>query len=76
MLDFAAMIDGGFDMSEQKRGCEQQTVEIGRGDLPLCCPLHDERVWDAHPRVYLAIEDTTAGEICCPYCSTSYRLVG
>jgi uncharacterized Zn-finger protein len=30
------------------------------------------RIWDAHPRVYLPIEET--GNIRCPYCSAEYIL--
>lgn len=41
-------------------------------DLPLSCPMPHMAVWDAHPRVYLPIEET--GEAICPYCSAKYRL--
>ncbi len=59
-------------MSEQKQGCTERTHQVISADLPLCCPRHDERVWDAHPRVYLAIDEAT-GEAICPYCDTRYR---
>lgn len=31
-----------------------------------------EPIWDAHPRVYLAIEET--GKAVCPYCGAQYIL--
>ena len=61
-------------MSQSKRGCEAQTTTITQSDLPLCCPAHDERVWDAHPRVYLPIEESPDQTISCPYCGTRYCL--
>lgn len=41
-------------------------------DLPLSCPMPDQPLWNAHPRVYLPIEAT--GEAICPYCSAVYIL--
>lgn len=51
----------------------QKTFEVKRADLPLSCPTPEQKLWNAHPRVYLPIEKT--GEATCPYCSTHYRLV-
>lgn len=50
----------------------QRVIEVGDADLPLHCPMPGESLWNAHPRVFLPIEDK--GEILCPYCSTLYRL--
>jgi len=47
-------------------------VDVKRAELPLSCPLPDEKLWNAHPRVYLPIEDS--GEASCPYCGTHYML--
>ena len=47
--------------------------EVTRADLPLSCPMPAMRLWDAHPKVYLAIEDED-GESVCPYCGTHYVL--
>ena len=47
-------------------------VDVKRAELPLSCPLPDEKLWNAHPRVYLPIEDS--GEASCPYCGTHYIL--
>lgn len=55
-----------------KPACTTRTDEITYNDLPLSCPPRDERVWDAHPRVYLPIEET--GVYTCPYCGTKYTL--
>lgn len=40
--------------------------------LPLCCPLPTNRLWNAHPRVYLSIAEM--GHVTCPYCGTHYTL--
>lgn len=53
--------------------CAQRRCEITAKDLPLACPLPNQPVWNAHPRVYLPIEDH-GGKIACPYCSTVYVL--
>ncbi len=45
---------------------------ITQEQLPLCCPLPQECLWNAHPRVYLPIRP--GGEARCPYCGTVYRL--
>lgn len=55
------------------RASEKRHFDISERDLPLCCPLPNERVWDAHPRVYLDLDDH--GKALCPYCSTTYTLV-
>jgi len=39
-------------------------------DLPLVCPLPSESQWDAHPRVFLTLDDQ--GRAVCPYCGTTY----
>ena len=59
-------------MSGDKQACTARTYEVTADDLPLSCPTHEMRVWDAHPRVYLAIE--TLGEVTCPYCDAKFIL--
>lgn len=39
-------------------------------DLPACCPRPDMPLWNAHPRVYLPLEER--GHALCPYCSAEY----
>jgi len=51
----------------------QQHYQVTRADLPLSCPTRHMRLWDGHPRVYLAIEKT--GKAVCPYCDAEYTLV-
>lgn len=51
----------------------QREYEVRREDLPLSCPTAEQKLWNSHPRVYLAIEQ--AGTAICPYCSACYRLV-
>jgi uncharacterized Zn-finger protein len=60
--------------TESDQACTKRRYEITQADLPLSCPSRDERVWDAHPRVYLPIEDEKTGTIVCPYCSAEYVL--
>ena len=56
----------------EKKACTVRSREITEKELPLCCPLPAERLWDAHPRVYLDIEKK--GHVVCPYCETEYHL--
>jgi uncharacterized Zn-finger protein len=46
--------------------------EVTGADLPLSCPMPGMKLWNSHPRVYLAIEQT--GWAKCPYCSAEYTL--
>lgn len=50
----------------------QKTYQVSRDDLPLSCPTPGQKLWNAHPRVYLPIEES--GEATCPYCSAHYTL--
>jgi uncharacterized Zn-finger protein len=52
----------------------QQHIEVTAADLPLHCPMPSMILWNAHPRVYLPIQNT--GEAQCPYCGTKYTLAG
>ena len=45
-------------------------VEVGEADLPLHCPRPQDMLWNAHPRVFLPVEQR--GEALCPYCGTLY----
>jgi uncharacterized Zn-finger protein len=46
--------------------------QVTRADLPLHCPMDGMSLWNSHPRVYLAIEET--GKAKCPYCGADYIL--
>ena len=52
----------------------QRHIEVTAADLPLHCPTPAMKLWNAHPRVFLPIEQT--GEALCPYCGTKYTLRG
>jgi len=52
----------------------QKHVEVTAADLPLHCPMPQQKLWNSHPRVVLPIEAT--GEAKCPYCGTEYKLTG
>jgi uncharacterized Zn-finger protein len=45
---------------------------ISKQDLPVSCPLPSASQWNAHPRVFLTLDDD--GKATCPYCSTVYIL--
>lgn len=51
-----------------------RVIEVSAADLPLHCPMPGQSLWNAHPRVFLPIEDK--GEALCPYCGTLYKLQG
>ncbi|MEM9103517.1 MAG: zinc-finger domain-containing protein [Pseudomonadota bacterium] len=53
----------------------KQFYQVTKSQLPLCCPMPGSPIWDMHPKVYLAIEDTPDGKITCPYCGAVYHLV-
>ena len=51
---------------------DQPVHEVTRADLPLHCPMPEQALWNAHPRVFIPVEET--GEARCPYCGTLYKL--
>ena len=52
----------------------QRYVEVTAHDLPLTCPMPDKTLWNAHPKVALALDGN--GEAHCPYCGTLYKFKG
>lgn len=60
-------------MAEQNANL-QRRIEVSADDLPLHCPMPSMLLWNAHPRVFLPVEQT--GEALCPYCGTRYVLKG
>jgi len=58
--------------TQKIEACAKRLYEITRIDLPLACPMPDMVLWNAHPRVYLPIEET--GRAICPYCAAEYVL--
>lgn len=61
-------------MSDIKKqpACAQKTYFVHRQDLPLSCPTDAMEIWNAHPKVYLPIEET--GTEVCPYCGSQFIL--
>ena len=53
---------------------DRGTVKVTASDLPVHCPLPSMKLWNTHPRVFLAVDKT--GEARCPYCGTLYVLEG
>jgi uncharacterized Zn-finger protein len=60
-------------MSEPRDNIARR-IEVTAADLPLHCPMPSMGLWNAHPRVFLPVENT--GEALCPYCGTRYTLKG
>ncbi|MDR3490605.1 MAG: zinc-finger domain-containing protein [Gammaproteobacteria bacterium] len=58
--------------TSEKQACTKRHYEVTAADLPLSCPPKGMRVWDAHPRVYLPIEEL--GHVVCPYCEAEFTL--
>jgi uncharacterized Zn-finger protein len=46
--------------------------DVTPADLPLACPMPQMALWNSHPRVYLAIEET--GWAKCAYCGAEFNL--
>lgn len=59
-------------MGQGKSTDGARRVEVDRADLPLHCPTPQSMLWNAHPRVFLPLEQR--GEALCPYCGTLYVL--
>jgi len=59
-------------MAEAQASKVQSHFLVDSKDLPLHCPMPGQSLWNSHPRVYLAIEET--GEAKCPYCGAEYKL--
>ena len=60
--------------STPKTENKARLIEVTAADLPLHCPMPAMMLWNAHPRVFLPIEQS--GEVLCPYCGTKYVLKG
>ena len=56
----------------KKPACTFHTITVTPDQLPISCPMPDMQIWNAHPRVYLALNDNN--EAVCPYCGTVYVL--
>ena len=60
-------------MSQNQHDDAKHVRIITRDDLPLCCPMPNDPLWNQHPRVYLPIEDA-GGSVACSYCGQVYLL--
>ena len=52
--------------------CTEKNYIVYPHELPLSCPRDDMILWNAHPKVYLPIEQS--GNEVCPYCSSRFIL--
>lgn len=55
-----------------KQPCSDKSYIVKPSELPLSCPTDEMSLWNAHPKVYLPIEET--GTETCPYCGTHFIL--
>lgn len=62
------------DATAQKAANTERVYSVKRADLPLSCPTPEMKLWNSHPRVYLAIE-SEGGRSTCMYCGATYVLV-
>jgi uncharacterized Zn-finger protein len=58
--------------AKKKQACAEKNYTVHRRDLPLSCPTDEMELWNAHPKVYLPIEET--GREVCPYCGSCFTL--
>lgn len=58
--------------NEKQPACAKKNYTVHRHELPLSCPTDAMELWNAHPKVYLPIEET--GKETCPYCGACYVL--
>lgn len=58
--------------TKKKQACAEKNYIVHRRDLPLSCPTNEMELWNAHPKVYLPIEET--GTAVCPYCGSRFTL--
>lgn len=54
---------------------QSKSISVSRSELPLFCPGKESKLWCAHPKVYLPIEESEDGSARCPYCGTVYQLI-
>jgi len=52
---------------------QQTVIEVTKDELPMHCPAPGSALWDSHPRVFIALQDSP--EASCSYCGTVYKLV-
>jgi uncharacterized Zn-finger protein len=53
---------------------DKKVYKVTENDLPLHCPTPSMSLWNSHPRVFLANENSPEGKIQCPYCGAEYAL--
>ena len=61
------------DAGALKTPNDRKRYEIRPEQLPICCPMPDQRLWDSHPRVWLPLGQVERAR--CPYCSAEFTLV-
>lgn len=62
-----------MNQEAKQTACSAAVIEVSVKQLPLSCPTNDMTLWNAHPKVYLPIEQS--GQEICPYCGTKFILI-
>jgi uncharacterized Zn-finger protein len=70
--DQVSTLGGIMQQTKLHPACTNKSRVVHRHELPLSCPADSMELWNAHPKVYLPIEQT--GEEVCPYCGTRFVL--
>ena len=61
-----------MSQTAKQPSCAEKNHIVRPHELPLSCPTDEMILWNAHPKVYLPIENT--GVEVCPYCGTRFIL--
>lgn len=61
-----------MNKGKKQPACKEKIYFIHPHDLPLSCPTDKMDLWNAHPKVYLPIEQS--GTEVCPYCGSKFVL--
>ena len=51
----------------------RKEYHVTKAELPISCPTDEMTLWNAHPRVFLPLNEENRVEVC-PYCSAKYVL--
>ncbi|AHE68206.1 zinc-finger domain-containing protein [Legionella oakridgensis] len=61
-----------MSQNQKQPACAERNYMVSPKELPLSCPTDEMELWNAHPKVYLPIEET--GVEVCPYCGARFVL--
>lgn len=59
--------------TNQIKNNARKEYHVTPSDLPISCPTEDMTLWNAHPRVFLPLQENNKEQVC-PYCGIKYVL--